>query len=302
MPSSDASLNAPSIPLREWSHVHTELQWIYEHAVAANFRNHATQKRRKGYGAWLIRKGRVRITMESGRRYEAGPGKWVFTPPEDFHQQFSADAHILSLYFLCHWPSGENVLSSSGALVVAGADHPMLERKAVQLERMVRRHLPDADRRYYSCFSDYELFLNFHTHFLQWLAVWFKVQQLHGTGLTRLSADDDRLLRATRCLNTAPLSEGIPHEALHRESGLGEAHLNRLFLAEYGMTLRKSWEQRKLAHAKTCLETSRLRVKEIAYSLGFKSDSHFMLWFKQQTGKRPKEYREIHRSQPFLES
>lgn len=295
MANSSGLLPPPSIPLREWSYVHTELHWIYDHAVPKDFHDCFIENRRKGSGAWLVRKGRARIKSAAGQ-WTAGPGMWVFTPTEPFHQYFSADAHILSLNFLCHWPTGEHVLSNPDALVVPSAEHPALERKAVQLERMVRRHLPDADRRYYSCFSDYELFLTFHTHFLQWLTAWFKVQQQQGTTLTRLSADDDRLLRAVRCLNTSPLSEGIPHEALHRESGLGEAHLNRLFLAEYGMTLRKSWEQRRLAQAKSYLETSTTRVKEIAYSLGFKSDSHFMLWFKQNTGMRPKEYRQEHRT------
>src|SRR5690606_15618768 len=106
----------------------------------------------------------------------------------------------------------------------------------------------------------------------------------------------DRLLRVLRRLNNAPLRDGMPHEAVCKESGLSEAHLNRMFLAEYGMTLRKCWDQRRLRAAKGHLETSSMPVKEVAYTLGFRSDSHFMMWFKQHTGKRPKEYRQVHRS------
>jgi AraC-like DNA-binding protein len=285
--------------MREWAYLHSGLEWIYDHEVPAAYRTRTVNKVRVGYWAWFIRQGQVRVVTAQGKSYKAGPGQWLFVPTGELRQHFSDDARILSLHFLCQWPSGENILSGSSGMVIAGKTHPDLEKKAVLLERMVRRYIPHADTRYYSCFSDYEHFLTFHTLFLQWLGVWFKVQKENGSGLARLSADDDRLLRAFRCLNNAPLNEGLPHETLQRESGLSEAHLNRLFLKEYGLTLQKSWEQRRLNFARTCLETSTTPVKEIAYGLGFKSDSHFMMWFKQRTGKRPKEYRQIHRLLPI---
>jgi AraC-like DNA-binding protein len=262
--------------MREWAYIHSELEWIYDHEVPETYRDRVVNKEAGGYWAWYIREGRVVVVTTGGRRYEAGSG-------------------ILSLHFRCEWPSGENILSGNGGLVFAGETYPALERRATQLERMVRRHLPDADRNYFSCFSDYERFLSFHTLFQQWLIIWFKIQKENGADVSRLLAADDRTLRALRCLNRAPLREGLPHEALRKESGLGEAHLNRLFLEQYGMTVRKCWEQRRLKAAKTHLETSMMPVKEVAYTLGFRSDSHFMMWFKQHTGKRPKEYRKLHR-------
>lgn len=217
-------------------------------------------------------------------------------PTERITQRFSADARILSLHFLCQWPSGENILSGGDGLAFAGSAHPSLERKAARLERMVRRSLPEADTRYYSCFSDYEQFLSFHVLFQQWLRLWFNIQKQNGADISRLLTKDDRLLKAMRRLNMAPLRDGLPQKALLKETGLGAAQLNRMFAAEYDMTVRKCWEQRRLKEAKNHLETSLMPVKEVAYSLGFRSDSHFMMWFKQHTGKRPKEYRQGHRS------
>lgn len=283
--------------MREWAFIHSELEWIYDHEVPEAYRDRVVNKERGGYWAWFIRQGRATVTTASGARHEAGPGMWLLVPTERLEQHFSEDARILSLHFRCEWPSGENILAGSGGLVLDGAEHPALERRATQLERMVRRHIPHADRNYFSCFSDYEQFLSFHTLFQQWLLVWFKIQKKSGANVSRLLAGDDRALRALRCLNRASLREGLPHEALRQESGLGEAHLNRLFLEQYGMTVRKCWEQRRLKTAKMQLETSVMPIKELAYALGFRSDSHFMMWFKQRTGKRPKEYRKTHRTQ-----
>lgn len=286
----------PQLPLREWAYIHTQLHWIYDHEVPAQHRDRPVNKQREGYSAWFLRQGKVVVETADGETYKAGPGDWLFVPTEKIHQRFSKDARILSLHFLCQWPSGENILSGAAGLALRGSEYPALERKAARLERLVRHYVPGAETHYASLFSDYEHFLAFHTLFLQWLALWFKAQKAHGRGLSRLAADDDRLLRAVRCLNTAPLDSPLPHETLQTVSGLSEAHLNRLFVAEYGFTIRKSWDRRRLSFAKTCLETSRMPVKEVAYNLGFRSDSHFMKWFKERTGKRPKEYRQSHRS------
>lgn len=287
--------NGPQLPLREWAYIHTQLHWIYDHEVPIQHRNRPVDRHHEGNSAWFLRRGKVVVESDSGRRLRAGPGQWLFVPTEKIHQRFSSDAHILSLHFLCQWPSGENILSRSEGLVLDGSSNPSLERRATQLERLVRRNLPDAETHYASLFSDYEVFLSFHTLFLQWLALWFKTHKEHGIGLSRLSADDDRLLRAVRCINTAPLDSPLPYEALRKVSGLGDAHLNRLLVAEYGLTLRKIWDKRRLSFAKSCLETTRMPVKEVAYNLGFRSDSHFMRWFKERTDKRPKEYRLSHR-------
>jgi len=67
--------------------------------------------------------------------------------------------------------------------------------------------------------------------------------------------------------------------------------LNQLFFAEFGMTSRKYWDRRRLEFAKQCLETSPMPVKELSYRLGFRSDSHFVVWFRRLTGSRPGEYR-----------
>ncbi len=283
------------LPLREWAYVHTELGWIYDHEVPARYRDARIDPSRGGYSAWLIRRGTVKVETSLGSRLEAGPGKWLLVPAGGIRQQFTEDARILSLHFQCRWPSGESIFSGEEGLVVAGTAYPALERLGVRLERVVRRKFPTAETGLFSRHADFEAYALIDALFRQWLATWFRAQRESGAKVTRLSADDDRLLRAVRCLNGAPLSKGLPREALRLESGLGDAQLNRLFLAEYGSTLTKPWEQRRRNTAKSYLETSTMPIKEIAFNLGFRTDSHFVLRFKPRTGLRPKHYRQGHR-------
>jgi AraC-like DNA-binding protein len=292
------ALQTPQVPLREWASIHTELHWIYDHEVPERYLNYRVEGPQSENRAWLINSGSARVITASGETSYAGPGTWLFPPRESFRQQFSAGAQILSIHFLCMWPSGEGLFSGRECVVVESRKHPALERRARQLEHMARKYLPEAGTRYYERLADYSRFLSLHTLFLKWLMIWVEVQKQAGIGFTRLSAGDDRVMRAIRCLNNAPLREGYPRDALMRETGLSEAHLNRLFYAEFGMTTAKCWEKRRLLDAKRYLETSHIPIKEIAYSLGFRSDSHFMLWFKKATGKRPTEYRKVHRTLP----
>jgi len=72
--------------------------------------------------------------------------------------------------------------------------------------------------------------------------------------------------------------------------------LNQLFLGEFGVTTRKYWDRRRLETARQCLETSRLAMKEIACLLGFRSDSHFVVWFRRLAGMRPGDYRKAYQT------
>lgn len=284
----------PQLPLREWACVHAELVWIYESLVEPRFRDFQARGR-PGHWAWYIRAGQARVTpAHGGAVLEARPGEWIFPPEDGFRQEFSGDARILSVHFACQWPSGEDMLASGEGLVVPGERYPQLLRRAEQLEHLVSRHF-QPDTRHYSHFSEYEQFLDFQVVFLRWLSLWMRLRREYGARPNRLSVGDDRVLRAISSLNNAPLQDGFPQATLEAATGLGETHLGRLFFAEHGMTPRKYWEQRRLRVARASLETSNLPIKELAYSLGFRSDAHFVVWFRDRVGQRPKEYRTHHR-------
>lgn len=288
---------APELTFHEWSCLRTELMWVYDHSVTHDVM-HSEWNRSVGHWAWYIRQGSVRVECTSGI-YEAGVGEWLLLPREISRQDFSDDTSILSLHFLCQWPSGENVFANKAGIILKNGEHPSLRTMAERLERIVRRLFPKADVRFTRQLMTYPVFLNFQALFMRWLHLWFHIQTSRGARLTRLQPGDDRPLRAARCLNEAPLDGGFPRNWLREETGLSDIHVNRIFVREFGMTTRKYWEKRRFEFAKLCLKTSVMPVKEIGYQLGFHSDSHFVGWFEKHAGVSPKTYRQLEKKRPI---
>lgn len=276
--------------LHDWASLRAELVWIYDQPVAAGNLDRRDDFRRS-FRAWYVRKGTVTVRCDDGTCYRAGSGNWLFLPMSEAHQMLAPGTHLLSVQFHCQWPSGDSLFRRSRGFVIAGKRFPDLEAKASSLATMVHHHFPHAETMYGKQRSDYGIFLKTQALFLDWLSEWFAVQLSLGSHLSHQHPKDDRVTRAVRCLNEAPLDARFPATALRQETELGEAHLNRLFLQSYNLTTRKYWERRKLEYAKACLRSTKMPAKEIAYRLAFKSDSHFVLWFRRHTEKRPGEYR-----------
>jgi len=292
-----ASSHDPQLTFHEWSCLRTELMWVYDHLVPPDVR-HSEWDRSVGHWAWHVRRGSVRIESASGI-YQAYAGEWLLLPREISRQDFSDDTSILSLHFLCQWPSGENVFANKAGIILKEGEYPSLRTMGERLERVVRRLFPKADVRFTRQLMTYPVFLNFQALFMRWLHLWFQIQTSHGARLTRLQPGDDRPLRAARCLNEAPLDGGFPRSWLREETGLSDIHVNRIFVREFGMTTRKYWEKRRFEFAKMCLKTSIMPVKEVGYQLGFHSDSHFVGWFEKHAGVSPKTYRHLEKKRPI---
>jgi AraC-like DNA-binding protein len=281
------------LPLHEWASLRSELVWIYDRPVRPEHRQtHGGPP--LGYRAWFLRRGSVAIA--AGRRtVHAAAGSWIMLPQVQAAQDFSRNAHLLSVHFVSQWPSGENLLVLREPIVIPGKHAPALARDATQLERILRRQFPHNPAReqipYDRASADYASFLRLQGLFFHWLAGWFQLCLNHGARLTRLSSGDTRPFQAARCLNQAPLDRAFPADWLQRETGLGLMRLNQLFFREFGLTTRKYWDRRRLDFARQCLETSLMPMKEISYRLNFRSDSHFVIWFRRLAGSRPGEYR-----------
>lgn len=74
--------------------------------------------------------------------------------------------------------------------------------------------------------------------------------------------------------------------------GLDPSYLSRLFSKETGTTLKRFVIKAKISTACDLLINTSLRYIEIAYSLGFSTQSMFIRTFKGETGLTPKKYRE----------
>lgn len=282
------------LSLHEWASVQTELIWVYDQVVAPHFRHRNEIAGRTGYWARYVRAGRVVVTGEDGRRVEAGTGQWLTGSRGKGRVDITDDAHILSIHFLCQWPNGENLFGREiEARMIEDRDCPMLRRRCEVLERAVRKWHPSAQVGYAHETSTYQSFLKHQALFVNWLMNWCEAMTARGCIPAYGGGDDDRLTRVVRRLNEAPLAKGFPRDALKTEARLSGGHLDLRFQQSFGLSPWRYWERRKLEHAKHRLLQENVRVKQIAYELGFKSDAHFVSWFRRLTGETPGGFRSL---------
>jgi AraC-like DNA-binding protein len=281
---------ATSLPLHDWSSVHVELRWAYDAPIGEVFHRRMTHDHRVGHWAWFLRAGQARLVSPSGE-YVARAGDWMFTPAERVTHEFTPGARLLSVNFLCQWPTGDNLFAGRAGSVFRGDEHPQLERRGAKLARLVRRQFPDAHIYYHRQPATYPQFVRFQRLFTGWLEAWHDVQVTRGRQLAYGGTTDERLLRAVRRLNEAPLSAGCPHELLRTETGLSKVQLDANFVRAFGLTPWRYWERRRLDHARRCLTGDAMSIKQVGYHLGFKSDSNFIAWFRRLTGQSPGAFR-----------
>lgn len=81
-------------------------------------------------------------------------------------------------------------------------------------------------------------------------------------------------------------------KGLAKYLGLDPSYLSRLFSAQVGTPLKKFVTKARISTACDLLKNTELPYIEIAYSLGFSTQSMFIRSFKAQMGVTPKAYRE----------
>lgn len=104
-----------------------------------------------------------------------------------------------------------------------------------------------------------------------------------------LSMPTDR--RLTAWLASLVEGEGIAPllNVLSEQVGASSKTISRIFIKETGMSYQDWRQQWRLQQAILRLAGSS-QVNDVAYQLGFSSDSAFIAFFKQQTGKTPRQY------------
>ncbi len=279
------------IPLAEWASLHAHLVWVYDGAVSPEGRKGLV--RSDHLTAWLIRRGRVEVTAR-GRQFHATAGQWLFPPPGERRQSFSADARILSVRFRARWPTGEDFFQEGLPQALPARRHPELLRTAAPLARFVRDHFPGATNN----LMQQPATLAAHLHLQTIFARWFEaiVTTLIRAGLlpSRMGAMDPRLLTAVRALDGAPLIARMSESKLAAFASLSVSQLNRLFVRQFGVSSLGYFERRRFQHAIALLESSPRTVKEIAFELGFSSLPHFSAWFRRRQGMPPRAFRANH--------
>lgn len=106
---------------------------------------------------------------------------------------------------------------------------------------------------------------------------------------------DKRALRIAERLASG--AGGIALRDLAKDVGLSESRLWHLFKEATGSSPAEWTMRQRLARALELIETSDMSVKEIAFAVGFKSQSHFTRVFRRAFGRPPFQYRQTMASQ-----
>lgn len=274
----------------DWSSLQFHLIRIYEGKVFAHARKGSYIS--DEVSCWLVRKGGVEIT--TGRnRVVARPGEWAFVASPTRLQNFSADAEILSVYFHFAWPGGEPLFRRPLNEVFPAQSFPELERTALRLLRFIRRRMRtvDANLQFECC--DLDVYLHAQALLPDWLRAYVDTMLELGHAPERICGLDERALQLVRELERHPLAETFDEARFALGIGLSAPHLAGLFLRDYGTTPRRYLEKRRREAARYALKHTSASVKAVAFSMGFRYESHFCAWFRRLEGCTPTAFRQI---------
>lgn len=280
-----------SMLMDHWRLLRTHLFWAYDRPLLR-------AQRRWEYdsypaAAWLIRKGTVTLDFE-GESEHYGEGTWVFPKFAPGMQEFSSDAHVLSVRFALQWPNGEHLFDRSKSLAVPEGELTAFTRASVDLVQFITARLPSRTGAQSFLHGTLEEYLHLQPVFSAWIGAYYTLFRQSGRSLITLNHLHEKTHQAIHYLDHRPLSLAFQEAELASEVGLSSSHLHKIFLKEIRMTPAAYWNNRKLTATKSKLAGSSQSIKAIAYEMGFSSPENFTHWFRSQTQQSPSQFRAAH--------
>lgn len=275
-----------ALTFEDWSNLHARLLWCYEGEVDAPNRRLFSQ--RNQLSAWWLQAGSV-VVKRGAQTWAARAGEWIFCGPYPLHQDFSADARILSVNFRLEWPSGDSLVDQ--ILVVPAERHSELGKAARALLRFISRRFPKIGTGLPPQPVELTGFFEMQSLFAEWARAYLETLLASGVVPSRMGGLDPRVLAALRQLDRHDWRSPFREKKLAAAVALSAGHLDRLFVQQLGLTPRAYLQKRRLESAVASLADTTTPAKKIAYDLGFSSASHFTHWLKRAAGKSPREIR-----------
>jgi len=278
---------------RDWLNLNLHLLWCHNLPVARGWveGNQSVMRSEKhtDSSAWLVREGWAEVEHD-GQRHHAEPGQWLIVKPGKRTQSFSADARMISIAFDARWPDGTHLFDEGLSVVVDADMVPSLEKRVRPILNLMKRVNPDTwDARDHRV--DLATFLKLENLLCDWLVALGDVLAARGIDHSGHSGIDDRVRAAIDLLQAGHWAEPFDPHRLSAAVGLSQNHLIRLFRQELQTTPGKYRDRLRVEHARHRLLQPEARIKEVALELGFNHLPHFSKWFKQHTGKTPREMR-----------
>ncbi len=274
----------------DWEWLRNRLVFVYDDKVPAygNGRRAISTK----YSAWLIRKGHLDISPSGSLTQRVNEGFWVIPPLCERDQFFSSNSKILSICFELEWHDGNPLFPLTRVISFKASKYPEMEKSALELIRVSGNYLLNSPALRRRNTPEFGKVCGIHEKYWKWLGVFADTIGKHGAKSAAPAVFDQRVINILRFLDTITFSGRIPYEYIQQKVSLSRIHIDRLFLEQTGMSLKKYLVKRMIEESNELLRTSLFSVKEIAYKLGFKTSSHFCAWFRKKNGIYPLEYRQ----------
>jgi AraC-like DNA-binding protein len=103
----------------------------------------------------------------------------------------------------------------------------------------------------------------------------------------------DQIVERAKAIMQEKVLQNIDLEALAAQLNISYSWFRKIFRDYTGHPPAKYFILLKLRHAQFLLANTQEPIKEIAFSLGFKSIEHFFTTFKRVTGYTPNAYRKL---------
>ena len=87
------------------------------------------------------------------------------------------------------------------------------------------------------------------------------------------------------------IDKNVELEDIANIMGYSTKYMSRLFKQETGINFNDYRLELKMAKAKEYLKSTDLRIKQIAYEIGYENSESFVRIFKRKTGLTPSQYR-----------
>ncbi len=240
---------------------------------------------------WLVRRGSAKVTTRNGT-FVARPGQVLYAAPSVRSQCFEPGTVLLSIGL-------EDRIGAESWLVTQSVLVGKPPRQVVRLtERLCRRSGalqarldPCGIRMLAGASAEPEAWLCLDALFLRWQAAVVAMARRAGAVLAAPTrAVDARVRRALATLAAQPWALSTAPAALAEAVGLSRRRLEQLVSAHTGTGVAELRAQHRLAQAKQLLRTPGAAVKSVAATLGFRTSTAFVLWFRRHAGCPPRRW------------
>jgi PAS domain S-box-containing protein len=110
----------------------------------------------------------------------------------------------------------------------------------------------------------------------------------------RAHSSSTDIMRIVQAYINTHIGEPLQQPVISRCCAMSPAHFSRTFHQATGTNFKQFVLQKRIEKSLTLLQTSDLRVKEIAHATGFRQMAYFTRAFKKHTGMNPSKYRQTH--------